>query len=250
MVLDIMSAPKLPARVPSQRGRPLPETPNSPSHLTKNQPSLKNRALPPPPEQNANSSPNNHVSQTPRRVAVPNSLNTGGQTLNKRPLPPPPAEDRYVSSPITPHEQNSVSTLRRGLPPVPNESSTSESQKRPLPPPPTNETKATIQPTNQTMPQIPPNIRSLPKQTANGNVPTRSTNLVSNALELPPKLPARKSSVSRSHGSPTPDLETRFLFHNVKDFPQPEEYQGQEKKYPSQSETNVKTRRRKRTSPR
>lgn len=240
MVLDIMSAPKLPARVPSQRGRPLPETPNSPSHLSTHQPSVKNRALPPPPEQNINSSPHNHVSQTTRRVQVPNSSNTSAQTLNKRPLPPPPAEDRYVSSPVTPYEQNSASTLRRGLPPVPNESSTSESQKRPLPPPPANDT----------IPPIPPNSRSSTKHTANGNVPIRSTNIVPNALEVPPKLPARKSSVSHSHRSSTPDLETRFRFHDVKDFPHPEEYQNQEKKYPSQSETNVKARRRKRTSPR
>lgn len=223
MVLDIMSGPPLPSRAirSSQKGRPLPSTPQEPTRVA-NLPPLKERKLPPPPT--IEISPQ----QQSRQRKAPSTLDTSGQYTNtNRPLPPPPV-DEHVHSPISHSAPNGGTTLRRGLPPTPTDNSPairhSNSTKRPLPPPPQE--------------GIPPSIPA-------SNRPTK------NKVELP-KLPERKSSVT-SLSIDKCDFEKRFYFHDVRDFPQPEEFEDKSKIYSShfsKDTCNSNGRRRKKTSPR
>lgn len=219
-----MSGPPLPSRAigSSQKGRPLPSKPQEPSKHVPNPPPLKDRKLPPP--------PTNEISpqQQSRQRKAPSTLNTSGQyTDSKRPLPPPPVE-KHVNSPISHNASNGETTLRRGLPPTPMDnvpaSSHSNSIKRPLPPPPKED--------------IPPSIPT-------SNRPRKSK------VE-PPKLPERKSSLSNIPSDKN-EFEKRFYFHDMRDFPEPEEFEDKPKKYSScttQHTHNSKRRRHKKTSPR
>lgn len=276
MVLDIMSAPPLPSRV--VKGRPLPSAPHDQplSHA----PSIKERRLPP----------------TPDAVSVPATLDRTGQNATKsRPLPPPPTNEQTAPTKLS--AQNGESTLRRGLPPVPLESSpvthhggslrrqqSGGSQgNRPLPPPPNEETSHPVSSSSQQVNSnyrnvFPPaiHVESSPVTTQTGTLRKQSgasqtnrplppppngdtSNPVSSSIHqldinhdnelAPPRLPVRKSTLPRKHNVEE-DFEKRFYFHEMKDLPQPEEFEDKPKKYSSTSQNNRnKHRRRKKTSP-
>ena len=224
MVLDIMSGPPLPSRATrsSQKGRPLPSKPKEPTQHVSNPPLLKERKLPPPPTSEI--SPKQQSFQS----RASSTLDTSRQYTNTtRPLPPPPVEEE-VNSPISHSTPNGRASLRRGLPPTPADNAPairhSNSTKRPLPPPPKDDIPVSIPVSNR---------------------PTKSK------VE-PPRLPERKSSVTNLSIEKN-DFEKRFYFHDVKDFPQPDEFEDIPKQYSSSKSRqtcNDTRRRRKKTSPR
>lgn len=165
MALSIMAAPPLPSRNKSSiRGRPLPSTPPDETP--------RNRALPSlPTEQPTTGKP-----PSPRgpRLKKTASVRQENEQVRNRPLPPPPDSSNSDSQP------NNTSTLKRGLPPVPNGDSVPNSTntgtlKRPLPPTPSD-----------SQPSLPPS-----RSGSGSTLPRRPS---THSHEPVPQLPARRLS--------------------------------------------------------